>query len=390
MTLPVNYSLRSLWVRRATTVAAVGSVALVVFVLASSQMLAAGLKQTLSVSGHSDRAIVLQQSVTGEAYSRLKEDVLKMAAGAPAVRLNAAKQPLVIGETIASILLPRSDEPGKIVSVFVRGITANSLPMRQQVRVVQGRLPVLGAEEAMVGVKVAGRYRGLELGGSLELKTGRKIAIVGIFDAESTAYESEVWADREAVRSARQLSGYVSSVTAQLTSPAGFDEFAAEMKLVSDDSVAVLRESEYYEGLSRGLSSLFVRLGGLVALIFSFGAMLGAAITMYSSMSQRTAEIGVLRAIGFQRSDILGVFLLEAVSLSVAGAALGVGLALLTTFGHLSTMNGVSGAEITFQFVPVARELLVSFATGAGIGIVGGLFPAISAARLNPLKAIRG
>lgn len=390
MTLPVSYSLRSLWVRRATTLAAVGSVALVVFVLASSQMLATGLQQTLAVSGAPDRAIVLQQSVTAEAYSRLKQSVLNVAAGAPGVRHDAEGKPMVTGESSVPIMLSRSDKSGKIISVFVRGITSESLELRTQVRVIEGRLPKLGSEEAMVGRNLMGRFTGLTVGGNFEINAGRKIAIVGVFDAGGTAFESEIWADREAVRTALKWTGYLGSVTAQLDSPEAFEKFAADVKLNTDDAAVALRESEYYSRLSRGLSGLFVGLGSLVALIFSFGAMLGAAITMYSSMSQRTREVGVFRAIGFQRGDILGVFLLEAAALSLAGALLGIGCALLTTFGHLSTVNGASGTEITFQFIPTIRTLLVSFAAGAGIGILGGFFPAVSAARLNPLQAIRG
>lgn len=229
-----------------------------------------------------------------------------------------------LGGAVVPLLLPMQDNPEKIVSVFVRGVTPESFPMRSRVQLVEGQRPHLGSEEAMIGSNLVGRYACLTVGGSFDIKSGRKIAVVGVFEADGTSFESEVWADRESVRSALSREGDLSSAA------------------------------------------------------------------MYSSMSQRTKEIGVLRAMGFARGDILGAFLLEATALSLAGASVGVGCALLNTFGQLSTMNGASGAQITFQFVPTAATLLLSFAVGTLIGIVGGFFPSVSAARLNPLRAIRG
>jgi putative ABC transport system permease protein len=299
--VPLKYSLRSVWVRRSATIATVGGVALVVFVLAASQMLAAGLRRTLSKAGSNDRAIVLQQSAYAEPNSQLNQTVLGMVAAAPGVRNGNAGEPLVTGESVAQTMLPSVSDPARVVSVLVRGVSSNVLALRPYVHVIEGRPPQSGTDEAMVGARIAGRYRGLTPGGAVELKSGRKIQVVGVFEAEQSAYESEVWADLDAVRSSLSWDGYLSSVTVQLASSGAFDGFANEVKMQSSAEAVAERESAYYERISHGLARLITGLGALIAVIFSFGAMLGAAITMYSSVGQRTKEIGVFRALGFKR-----------------------------------------------------------------------------------------
>lgn len=389
MPLPLNYSLRSVWVRRGTTIATVGGVALVVFVLATSQMLAAGLRKTLRSSGSPDKAIVLQQSAYAEPGSHLTHSVLGLISATPGVLQGDDGQPLLAGESVAQVLLASTRQPGRVVSVFVRGTSANSVKLRPFVRVVQGRAPQPGTDEGMIGARVAGRYEGLDLGGSVELKTGRKIHIVGVFEAAQSSYESEVWVDLDALRTSLSWGSALSSVTVQLASRDAFDTFARELVVQSHQEAVAERESEYYSRISNGLSRIITGLGGVIAAIFSFGAMLGAAITMYSSIGQRTKEIGVFRAIGFKRGHVLGALLLEAGTLAMLGAFIGAGLALTTTALELATINVATGAQISLRFEPGLRVLAISALVGVVVGLLGGLFPALKAARVDPIAALR-
>jgi putative ABC transport system permease protein len=385
----LNYSLRSVWVRRTTSVATVAGIALVVFVLACSQMLAAGLRETLGIAGSRDKALVLQQSAFAEPNSGISQSVLNVAAAAPGVRQGPEGTPLVTGESVAQVSLPSTGDTERIVSVLVRGVSANVLLLRTQARVIEGRAPQPGADEAMLGKRLVGKYRGLTLGGSVEIKQNRPIKIVGIFEARGSAYESEIWADIDAVRTSLGWEGYLSSVTVQLDNPGQFDAFAEDLQARTREAAVAERESEYYLRISRGLATMITGLGGLVAAIFSIAAMLGAAITMYGSIGQRTREVGVFRAIGFSRWHILIAVACEAAALALAGAGIGIALSILASLVELSTVNAATGAEIAFRFQPTLPILFNSIVAGAAVGLLGGLFPALKAANTSPLEALR-
>jgi putative ABC transport system permease protein len=391
MAIPVTYSLRNLWVRRSTTIATTGGIALVVFVLASSLMLASGVHQTLASSGSRDKAIVLQQSASAEALSRLPQSVVGLVAAAPGLKRAQSGSPLVSGESVVQLMVGRIEDASRIVSVQVRGVPENVLELRPEVRLVAGRRATPGTAEAMLGQKLVGRYRDLALGGELELQKGRKLAIVGVFQANGSGFESEVWADLNSVQTSTQSEGYVSSITARLASASAFEAFADALQNESkQEGLAVERESEYYERLSQGLSNMIIVLGGMVTVIFSLGAMLGAAITMYGAVEQRKKEIGVLRALGFSAGEVLLVFISEATGLALLGTVFGLALASLTPLLEFSTANAATaGVEVVFRFLPSSSILCASALTGALLGTLGGVFPAVKASRINAIDAMR-
>ncbi|HTV23162.1 MAG TPA: ABC transporter permease [Polyangiaceae bacterium] len=388
MALPFKYSYRSVWVRRGTAFATTLGIALVVFVLAGSQMLAYGVQRTLGFTGSRDKVIVLQQSAYSEPSSRLRQGVLGVVASSPGVR-SVGEQPLVAGEAVVQTLVPSALDESRVVSVLIRGIGPRALELRPSVRVVEGRPPQPGTDEAMVGRRLLGRFRGLELGGSIELKPGRPIRVVGAFDAQGSAYDSEIWADLDAVRSSLGSDGYVSSVTVQLADSNAFDALARDVKARTNDEAVAERESSYYARISSRMSAVITALGGLVALIFSFGAMLGAAITMYAAVEQRTKEIGVFRALGFNRAHVLLALLMEAGVLALLGAGLGLVLALSLSRLEFATFNGATATQIAFDLQPSWSIALGSVGCGIAVGLLGGVFPALKAARMDPLDALR-
>jgi putative ABC transport system permease protein len=388
MTLPLRYSMQSLWARRRTTLATAIGIALVVFVLSSSWMLAFGVRRSLMQSGSSDTALVLQRDSWGEGGSRLRQNVLGLAAAAPGVR-RGPDGPLAVGEIVTYTMLENVRDPLHFGNVQVRGVVPKSFVLRPALRIVRGRAAAPGGDEAIVGIGIADRFRGLRIGDGIELKKNRKLTIVGVFEAGGSAFESEVWANLDSVQGSIGYQTFVSSITARLENPDAFDAFAAGLKATQQEGIDVVREVAYYDKVSNDQAAIIRGLGGIVTVIFALGAMLGAVITMHGAVSQRRREIAVLRALGFTPGAVLVTFVIESSLLALAGALLGVALSLLTPLFDFSTENFGTGAEMTFHFVPSAPILMGSLALGLAVGLVGGLFPAFAAARVRPLPALR-
>jgi putative ABC transport system permease protein len=223
----------------------------------------------------------------------------------------------------------------------------------------------------------------------VRLASKRSVKVVGVFETGGTAHESEVWTDLHIAQSAFSADGTLSSVTVQLESESALDTFAEAVTADKNIGLSVARESAYFAKVSGGLADVISILGIVETLIFSIGATLGAMITMHASVSQRLPEIGVLRALGFSERHILSAFLLESVVLSMAGAAAGATVSLLTPLLDFATVNFATQQEVVFHFTPGAEILLGSIAAGAVLGVLAGIFPAVRAARITPSQAMR-
>lgn len=388
MSLLYTYALRSLWARRMTTLATAGGIALLVFVLAASGMLADGMRQTVRSAAAPDRAIVMQHDQWAEQGSSIAQSVVGKVAAAPGVAHDERGQPLVSGEIVTHLIVGEAAEH-RISTLQVRGVDANVLALRPAVRVVAGRALQPGTAEAIVGRGLAGKYAGLVLGGGFELGPSRPVTVVGVFESGGSVLESEVWVDVNVARSALGMEGQVSSITARLSHPDRFDAFAAALAQGQPEGLDVARESAYYAKLSSGLANVIVALGLAEALIFSLGAVCATLIVFHGAVSQRRREVGVLRALGFGSLGILSAFLAESVALSLAGGAGGVALALLTPLLDFDTVNFATGQDCAFHFRPEPGTLLTALGAAALVGVLGGLLPALRAARLDPVVAMR-
>ena len=387
--IPLQYNIRSLAVRKATTIASASGIALVVFVLASTLMLNAGIKKTMAISGNPDNAIVLRMGSDAELGSVIEDSSVPLILAAPGVKADERGQPLGVGETVVVGAMEKLGETG-FTNVTIRGVTDDVMRFRPEAHLVAGRAPRAGTDEAMVGARIRGRIRGVDLDQSFDIKKNRPVKVVGIFDANGSAYESEVWVDRDLVRQAYGRLGIVSSVRVRLDSPAKFDAFRAGVENDKRLGLQALRESTFYEKQSEGAAIFVGALGTVVSVFFAIGAMIGAMITMYAAVANRQREIGTLRALGFSRSSVMVSFLLEAVILSIIGGAIGAAASLSMSFVHPSMVNPASWSEIVFSFDPTAGVMLKALVFAGGMGLIGGLFPAVRAARTSPLKAIRG
>ena len=307
------------------------------------------------------------------------------------VASDAEGGPLAVSEAVVGVnLLRRSQVNARSGSnVTVRGIAPESLLLRKKVRIIEGRAPTPGKPEIMAGKSTGKGFQGCEVGGAIQMG-GMSWTVVGIFEADGAAFESELWGDNELLMAAFGRQGGYSSVTFASKDP-DMDLKPVQDRLDSDPrlNVEIQRERTYYENSSFGLRLLISILGSVLVVLFSFGAIMGAMVTMFAFVGSRTKEIGTLRALGFPRRSILLCFLLEAVMLGLIGGALACIPALFVQKLTFSTTNFSSFTDVTWHFRATPAILLYGLLFAVVMGAMGGLIPAVRAARLPIITALR-
>jgi putative ABC transport system permease protein len=386
--IPLSYNFRSILRRRFSATATAFGLGLVVFVFAAVLMLARGVEDTLKATGSSHNAILLRKGSTTELTSFLPREAAKTFMADPAVAVEGGR-PIGSPELFMILQLPRSDGNGT-ANVAFRGITKDGweLLRSRSVRIVAGRLPQWATSEVMIGRNTRGRYKGAQVGQTISIAR-REWQVVGAFDAGGSGFDSEIWADADQIADAGRRSGY-SALTVQLKSPSELKGLAATVDADPRWNLEAKREDRYYEAAS-GPMATFVRiLGFIIAVFFSFGATLGAMITMHAQVANRLREIGTLRAIGFRRRSVLMSFLIESVILALIGAAGGCLLAALLGAASFTTTNFGSFTEMKFSF-HFAPDIAVKATIFALLmGLLGGVLPATRAARLAIAEATKG
>lgn len=386
MKIPVSYVFRNLWTRRLTTALTAGGMALVVFQFAAVLMLDAGLKKTLVSTGSAENAILLRASAQTEIQSAVSRDQASLIETLPQVARGAGGEPLVSKETLVLVSLVKRgiDKPSNIV---VRGLPAMGIQIRPQVRIVDGRMFKPGASEVIVGKAVADGFDGTGIGEKMRFG-GREWTVVGTFDGAKSGFRSEVWGDSEQMIQAFRRGAY-SSVIAHLRDASDFPAFAAAVAADPRLVLDVKREPAFYEEQSKQLSTFISVLGITLSVIFSIGATIGAMITMYASVSNRTSEIGTLRAIGFRRLSILVAFLLESMLLALVGGVVGLFLASFLQAFTITTLNWQSFSQLAFGFHLTPGIVVSTLVFSLVMGLVGGFLPSVRAARLQIVDALR-
>jgi putative ABC transport system permease protein len=382
-----KFGLLSIPQRRGAVAATVIGIAGVVAVLVGVLSIAAGFKQAMTVSASPDGAVVLRSGADSEMVSGLSRENTRLIADAPGVARNA-QGPLASAELFVIINLPKRST-GLDANVPLRGVESAAWQVRDNMKIVSGRLFEWGKNEVIIGAGAAREFSGLEVGS--KMKVGRyEWPIVGVFSAGGGAAESEIWSDAKVLQDAYQRGDSFQSVYAKLNSPGAFQEFKDSLTSNPQLSVKVVRQSEYYTEQSETLTRLITTLGFLIAFLMALGAVFGAWNTMHSAVVARTREIATLRALGFGSSAVVVSLMLESLLLALVGGIIGGGLAWLAFNNfHASTMNWQSFSQIAFAF-KVTPELLVrGIVWSALIGLIGGLFPAIRAARLPIAAGLR-
>ncbi len=386
MRIPVRYTLRNLWTRKLTTVLTAGGMALVVFVFAAVQMLDTGLRQTLVATGQPENVLVTRRAANAEISSSVDRSQAAIFEAQPEIAIDGAGERLVSKEIVILITLPKR-ETGQATNVTTRGIGAAGFGLRPQVRLVQGRAFEPGSSEVVVGRSLAERFEGASVGNVLRFG-GREWRVTGVFDSGGAAFDSEVWGDADQLMQAFRRNAY-SSVIARLVDVSLHEPLRTRLDGDPRLTLDVKKERIFYEDQSQALSRFISYLGLTLSIIFSIGAMIGAMITMYAAVATRVGEIGTLRALGFRRSAVLSAFLLESILLGAIGGAVGIALASVMQLVQISTMNWQSFAELAFTFTLTPRIAMLSFGFAIVMGVIGGFLPAVRAARLSIIDALR-
>ncbi|HUI44677.1 MAG TPA: ABC transporter permease [Nitrospirota bacterium] len=386
MAILLSYSYRNLWTRRLTTVLTASGMALVVFVFAAVLMLAAGLRKTLVQTGSFDNVVVIRKGSQSEVQSGVDRTQAAIISTQPEVAIAQNGQPLLAKEMVVLIELPKrgTTEPSNVV---IRGTGPFSFALRTQAKLVEGRMPRPGSSEVVAGLSVAKRFRGAGIGEQIRFGM-REWTVVGIFDAGATAYNSEIWGDADQLMQAFRRPVY-SSVLFRLKDSEEFSAFRDRVESDPRLTVEAKRETKYYEDQSEVMAKFLRILGLTLTIIFSIGAMIGAMITMYAAVANRTGEIGTLRALGFSRRSILSAFLLESMFLGLVGGLTGLFFASFMQLITISTVNWQTFSELAFSFTMTAGIAAQSVFFSIIMGFIGGVLPAIRASRKNIVEALR-
>ena len=387
MALPITYNVRNLYVRWQVTMLAISGIALVVAVFVILLSMVTGFKKVLSGTGRMDNVVVSQRGSNSELTSWINNERRNRVIVDERIARAGDGQPLVSSEIVVVANLLRRED-GKPTNVTLRGVSSKAFEVREGIKVVKGRSFTPGIDEVIVGVRIADRIAGLQVGETFKAQK-RTWTVVGHFEAEGGAFESEIWGDIDVMGPAFQRTGGANSVVFRLKDVSTLPAFAAEVTASKELQHELIAEKTYYENQSAPIATPLLALTGFVALVMGVGAVFGALNTMYAIVASRTREIGTLRALGFPRRSILITFLVESVLLAVVGGLIGCVLALPVDGLSTGSGNSAGFAEVAWAFRVTTRDMSIGLAFAAIMGFVGGFLPSVRAARLPITRALR-
>jgi putative ABC transport system permease protein len=381
------YMRRSIVSRPVTFLLTMGGISLVAFVFAAVLMLARGLEKTLVDTGSNDNVIVLRKAAQAELQSQIDRDAANIIESRPEIATGPDGTPLATEDIFVIVNLLKKGT-GDMGNVTVRGVGEKAMALRENVKIISGRTFTPGTQEIIVGRNIAERFAGVDIGRSLKFG-GALWTVVGFFDAGGSGFDSEIWGDVERIMPAFGRPVF-SSLTFRLRDPGSFGALKADIE--GDRRLNYLelsREREYYRKQSSIMADFIRIMGLMVTIIFSLGAIVGAMITMYAAVANRTIEIGTLRALGFRRKTILATFLLESIAISITGSAVGIFAASFLQFLVISTINFGTFTELAFGFDLTTDVMVSTLFFGFIMGVTGGFLPAVRASRMDIVNALR-
>lgn len=384
--IPLKYNVRSLFVRKTTTLMTMVSIAFVVLIYIGVLALAGGLEVAFAESGDASTVLVLREGARSEMESGYPAETYRILASLPGIERSEDGTLLASGETVTLQIWQRLD--GSESNVVVRGVEEAAFTLRPEIEIARGRRFEPGKGEVIVGRGLVDRFVGLGLNEEIEL--GRlRFRVVGVFDASGTAYASEIWGAVDDFSNAFRRGGYYSSTRLRAASPSAAEALLGRVEADARLRVDALLEPEYYERQTEQSTGLFVFLGNLLAGMMAFGACFAAANTMYAQVAVRGREIGTLRALGFRRRQIMVAFVVEAVVLGLLAGALGAALSLPLNAVETGTMNSTTFSEVVFSLRTTGETLLGGVVLATLTGVLGGLLPSWAASRRRITDLLR-
>jgi putative ABC transport system permease protein len=387
MALPLSYNIRNVRVRWQVTLLAISGIALVVAVFSILLSMSSGFEAALRSTGRPDNAMIVQRGSASELTSGVGIDVRNTIIADDRIARRPDGTPLASWDWVVVMSLPKVNQGGP-TNVTLRAVIPAAFEVREGIKIVEGRNFQEGLDEVIVGRKIAGRIEGLAVGKPLKYQT-KTFNVVGIFESMGGAFESEIWGDYNVMGALFQRGSGSNSLTVRMKDASqipGLDKWIRSQPNMQLQAVA---ETKYYDDQAGPLAAILKGLAGFVAFVMGVGAVFGAMNTMYAIVASRTREIGTLRALGFSRFSILSSFVLESMFLALLAGAIGCLLAMPMNGFSTGTAQTQSFSEVAFSF-RLTPQIITSGMVFAGLmGLIGGLLPALRAARMPITRALR-
>ncbi len=385
MAIPISYNLRNMKQRPASTATAVIGIGLVVAVFIGALALSTGFRKVLIATGSPDNIIALRAGADAEISSGVSRETANVLGGLPEIAADKEGRPLFSPEVVVLVNQKRLD--GHEAHVTVRGIDPSGFALRDKVKMVEGRTFEPGATEIIVGRRVLGRYQGIAVGSRVKL-SHTEFTVVGAFEADGSAFESEIWGDNKVLMPIFRGEVF-QSVTFRLRDPSVFEDLKKRVESDPRTRVDLKREREFYADQSELLARVIEFCGIFITIIMGFGAVFAAMNTMYAAVASRTRDVAVLLTLGFRPWAVMLSFVLESIFVALVGGMLGCLLALPINGIKTATTNWASFSELSFAFQVTPQALATGLIVAGLIGLVGGILPARRAARQPLATSLR-
>jgi putative ABC transport system permease protein len=383
--IPLKYNIGNLTARRVSTLMTILGIGVVIAVMISMMALKNGVNSAIVSSGSKDNLMVMREGAEAELSSWVTKDAFRIIRAMPGISKDSSGAPIISPELVILFKIPKKDDP-KGSNVLVRGVTPEALAMRPYIKLIEGRMFRPGLSEVIVARRIRDRFVNTAVGDTFQFGT-QKYNVAGVFDAQGTAFDSEMWCDVDFLGQARKRDAY-SSVLLRPNDRDALESIKAAIKNDNRLKLAVRSEYQYYADQTNGLAGIVV-LVAIVTFFMTIGAILGTMNTMFSAIASRGRELATLRALGFKRRTIILSVIVESAFISLLGGIAGLLLALPVNAISTGTTNFETFSEVAFNFRVDAHVALTGILIALIAGIIGGLLPALSAARMPITTALR-